>query len=98
MKLIKYKFMTEINYGTEEEPNLVQTFHDVQISCTDSNFESNYAIAQKEAYNGEIEVEDRPEPTVQEPTQEERIIALEESLAQTDETLIELYEMIGGVS
>ena len=91
MKIIKYKFMTEINYGTEEEPNLVQTFNDVQISCTDSNFESNYAIAQKEAYNGEIEVEGIPEPQT-EPTIDERVATLEESLAIADEISIELFE------
>ena len=59
MKIIKYQLMTEINHGTEEEPNIVQTFSDVEIQCNDSNFEANYAIAEKEAYS-EITVEEVP--------------------------------------
>ena len=94
MKLIKYQLMTEINYGTEEEPNLVQTFNNVEIQCSDSDFKTNYAIAQAEAY-GEITVEEVPDPP-HEPTADERIMALEESLVQTDEALIELFEMMRG--
>lgn len=38
------------------------------------------------------------QPTKPTITPEERIAALETALAQTDETLIELYEMIGGTN
>ena len=62
MKIIKYQLMTEVNHGTEEEPNIVQTFNACEIQCADSVFESNYAIAEKEAYNGEIIVEEIPDP------------------------------------
>lgn len=66
MKIIKYKIMTEINHGTEENPDIVQTFHVGEIQCSDANFDSNYAIAQAEAYNGEVTVEEvsgeEPEP------------------------------------
>ena len=31
MKLIKYQLMTEVNHGTEEEPNIVQTFSACEI-------------------------------------------------------------------
>ena len=61
MKKISYQLMTEVNHGTEEEPNIVQTFHNCEIQCADDVFESNYAIAQREAY-GEITVEDVPDP------------------------------------
>lgn len=66
MKIIKYQFMTEVNYGTEENPDIVQTLHDCEIKCSDDVFESNLAIAQEEAYNGEVTVEDAPDPEVPE--------------------------------
>ena len=62
MKIIKYQMMTEVNHGTEEAPNIVQTFNACKIKCADDVFESNYAIAEKEAYNGEITVEEIPDP------------------------------------
>ena len=62
MKIIKYTMMTEVNIGTEEEPNIVQTFNACEIQCSDDVFEANYAIAEKEAYNGEIIVEAIPDP------------------------------------
>lgn len=86
MKIIKYKFMTEINHGTEEEPNIVQTFNDCEIQCSDSVFESNYAIAQKEAYNGEITVEDIPE------SPEDQISKLKAQLESTDYKIIKCSE------
>ena len=62
--------MTEVNHGTEEEPNIVQTFHDKEILCVDDVFESNLAIAQAEAYNGEVTVEE-VEDEETEPTSDE---------------------------
>lgn len=56
MKIIKYQLMTEVNHGTEEEPNIVQTFNRCEIWCSDDTLESNYAIAMKEAHNGEVTV------------------------------------------
>ena len=91
MKIIRYQLMTEVNYGTEEQPDIVQTFNNVEIQCSDSNFDANYAIAQAEAYNGNIIVEDIPDPQT-EPTPEERITALEEQMALADETAITLFE------
>lgn len=74
MKVIKYKHMTEINYGTEEQPLIVQTFNDVKDQCDDSSFEECLAIAQELAYNGEYTIEDdgQPEP---EPTEQEQLRA-----------------------
>lgn len=62
MKIIKYQLIAETNHGTEEDPNIVQTFHDKAIECHDDVFDANYAIAEKEAYNGEIIVEEIPDP------------------------------------
>ena len=91
MKIIKYQLMTEVNHGTVEEPHIVQTFNACEIRCSDATFESNYAVALREAYNGEVTVEDdgQPEPP---PTTEQRVSDLEEQLAQSDETAIALYE------
>ncbi len=62
MKIIKYQLVTGVNHGTEEDPNIVQTFNDCAIQCSDDTFEANYAIALKEAYNGEVTVEEVPDP------------------------------------
>jgi hypothetical protein len=89
MKIIKYQLMTENNRGTEENPDIVQTFNDVEIQCGDEAFESNYAIAQAEAYNGEITVEDiLDEPTA--PTQLDQIEAQVAYTAMMTDTLLEV--------
>ena len=61
MKAIKYKHMTEINYGTEEQPLIMQTFNDVKDQCDDSSFEECLALAKELAYNGEYTIEDVPD-------------------------------------
>ena len=61
MKVIKYKHMTEINYGTEEQPLIVQTFNDVKDQCEDSSLEECLAIAKELAYNGEYTIEEEPD-------------------------------------
>ena len=63
MKSIKYKLMTEVkntylDMDGKETEEVTQIFSDVEIRCTEANFAANYAIAEKEAYNGEITVED----------------------------------------
>ena len=95
MKIIKYKTMRECNYGTDKKPNIVQTFNACEIQCSDETFEANYATALKEAYNGEVTVEEVADPE-REPTTEERIAALEENKAnQTDvDELTEALDMI----
>ena len=57
MKLIKYQLMTEINHGTEEQPDIACAFSDVSLICTDENYEANLSFAKEEAYNGEVSVE-----------------------------------------
>ncbi len=60
MKIIKYQLATEINHGTPEEPDIETVLSGVTMPYTDAN----YAIAQAEAYQGQITVEDdgQPEP------------------------------------
>ena len=84
MKIIKYQLMTEVNHGTEEKPNIVQTFNACEIQCSDEAFEANYATAKAEAYNGEVTVEEvaDPEPpaTPDEPVWDEMAAAIEEGV------------------
>ena len=61
MKSIKYQLMTEVNHGTEEQPDIVQTFNAVELRCQDDKLEANLSIAKSEAYNGEVTVEDIPD-------------------------------------
>ena len=58
MKLLKYQLMTEVNLGTEEQPDIIQTFNAVELRCQDDRLEANLSIAKSEAYNGEVTVED----------------------------------------
>ena len=60
MRIIKYQLATEINHGTPEEPDIETVLSGVTMPYT----EASYAIAQTEAYQGQITVEDdgRPEP------------------------------------
>ena len=66
MKIIKYQLATEINHGTPEEPDIETLLSPVTVTYT----EEAYAIAQDEAYQGQITVEDdgvpAPPPTAQE--------------------------------
>lgn len=57
MKVLKYRLMTEVNRGTEEQPDIACTFSDVSLICTDENYEANLSFAKAEAYNGEVSVE-----------------------------------------
>lgn len=54
MKILKYNLCTRVNHGTEEEPNIKETFSSVEMSWSETNEE----IAKREAYNGEYTIED----------------------------------------
>ncbi len=58
MKVIKYQFCTEVNHGTEDEPNIKQVFSAVTLGWS----AANETIAKAEAYNGEYTIEDDSEP------------------------------------
>lgn len=84
MKIIKYRLMTEINHGTEEQPDIQQIFSDVSLGWSEANEE----LAKREAYNGEYTIEDDGiEPTV-----EEQITSLKEQLSSTDYKIIKCSE------
>ena len=70
MKILKYRLMTEVNHGTEEQPDIQQIFSDVTMGWNEINEET----AKREAYNGEYTIEDdgQPEP---EPTEQEQLRA-----------------------
>ena len=57
MKIIKYQIVTEVNIGTEENPDIMQTFNDKKIMWSEENEE----IAKREAYNGEYTIEEEPD-------------------------------------
>ena len=62
MKVIKYQLCTEVNHGTEEEPQIEQVLSAVALGWSERNEE----IAKAEAYNGVYTIEDdgEPEPVV----------------------------------
>ena len=88
MKIIKYQVVTEVNHGTEEEPNIMQIFNDCEIQCADEYFEPNYAHVQKVAY-GEITVEEIPDEPIT-PTQLDRVEAQTTYTAMMTGTLLEV--------
>lgn len=83
MKRMTYKIKSEVNHGTEEDPQIMEMFSDKMIECLEEFFEANFAIAQKEAYNGEVTVEDIEDPET-EPTTEEQIAELENAMCEMD--------------
>lgn len=58
MKIIKYQLCTEINRGTEDDPQIEQMFSAVTLDWSAANEE----IAKREAYNGDYEIIDDGEP------------------------------------
>ena len=57
MKVLKYRLCTEVNYGTEEQPDIQQIFSEVTMGWNEVNEE----IAKREAYNGEYTIEEEPD-------------------------------------
>ena len=84
MKRIKYQIMTEINLGTEDEPDIRQNIRGKSLPYT----EANYQLALQEAYQGEVTVEDdgqpEPEPAPEYVTYEELAAAIREGVNQVD--------------
>ena len=75
MKKISYQYCVKVNYGTEENPEYVNTFLGKTLIChTDEEYEKSLLVAQQEAYNGEYTVEEIPEE-VSEPTWQDKIEA-----------------------
>lgn len=78
MKIIKYQLCTEVNHGTEDEPDIEQVLADVTLGWT----ESNEQLAQREAYNGEYTVEDDGEPEPVTPPSNDELAAENKLLKQ----------------
>lgn len=80
MRIIKYQLATEINHGTEQEPDIEVSLADVSMPYT----EANYQLALEEAYQGQVTVEDdgqpEPEPTPEYATYEELAAAIREGV------------------
>lgn len=72
MKLIKYQLCTEINHGTEDEPQIEQSLAVVTLGWSEANEE----LAKKEAYNGEYTIEEEPDTRPFEIIQQEKITNL----------------------
>lgn len=79
MKIIKYQLCTDVNLGTEEEPNLQQIFSNVSLPWSEAN-EKN---AKAEAYNGEYTIEEEPDNRPFEEIQTEKLSNLSETCNQT---------------
>ncbi len=69
MKRLSYKIVVS------EPDTEVVVLQDMRRVCSESRLEAQYAIAQQEAYNGEVTVEDVPDPELT-PTQEEDTAAM----------------------
>ena len=81
-KIIKYNLVEEVNIGTEEEPIIERRKGaGVEIPCTEDVLESNLAMARKEAYEEPI-VEPSNEPETYQPTEAERLDALEQAMLE----------------
>lgn len=79
MKVIKYQLCTEINHGTEDEPNIEQVFSAVTLGWS----EANEIIAKAEAYNGEYTVEEVPDKRPFDEIRTEKLSSLSETCNQT---------------
>lgn len=72
MKLLKYQLMTEVNLGTEEQPDNQQIFSDVSLGWSEANEE----IAKREAYNGEYTIEDEPDDRTLDEIRADKLVEL----------------------
>lgn len=89
MKIIKYNFLSgEVKRETKEGTVIEPIILDKTISCSDADYESCLAIAKKEAYNGEVIIE---EPSTKEKLIQE-LAELESYLKQTDYMAIKCGE------
>lgn len=101
MKIIKYQLCTEVNRGTEDEPNIEQVFSAVTLGWS----EDNEKIAKAEAYNGDYTIKDdgRPEPVIP-PTNDElaaenkllkqQVSALTEQQSFYEDCIAEMAEVV----
>ena len=84
MKKLSY-FILQNDISNGEEPILAKT----SFRCQDSDFDDQYEAAIKQAYNGDVTVEDIPDEP-QEPTQLDRVEAQVTYTAMMTDTLLEV--------
>ena len=77
-KYWKYKICNRANTGTAENPVLHESFYTKMIPAT----EANEAVAKAEAYDGKYEPFDDGQPETYQPTDSERLAALEAALLE----------------
>ena len=85
MKVIKYRLCTEVNHGTEREPNIEQVFSAVTLGWS----AANEAIAKAESYNGEYTIEDDGEQEPLMPPTNDELAAENKLLKQQVSALTE---------
>lgn len=66
-------------------------FRDVAILATAADYDKQMAFAKAEAYNGEVTVEDIEDP-ITEPTTEERVTELENTIVSLEDAICEMDE------
>ena len=62
MKLLKYEIATDYEIGTEEHPETKREIYQVSVECRDDEFDELYAKVKECSYNGEVIVEEIPDP------------------------------------
>lgn len=85
MKVTKYQLYTEVNHGTEDEPNIEQVFSAVTLGWS----ADNENIAKSESYNGEYTIEDDGEPEPVIPPTNDKLAAENKLLKQQVSALTE---------
>lgn len=78
MKILKYNLCTKVNRGTEEKPQIEEIITPVSMGYSEANEE----IAKREAYNGEYTIEDDGQEESYQPTESERLDALESAMLE----------------
>ena len=78
MKKLKYQLCTEINRGTEDDPQIEQVISDVTLNWSAANEE----IAKSEAYSGEYEIIDDGETEPVTPPSNDELAAENKLLKQ----------------
>lgn len=71
MKRLIFEILQEHNVGTEENPVIKTEFRKAVAFANDTNYDEVHAFVMKQAYNGEVTVEEVPDPEPTEPTADE---------------------------
>lgn len=78
MKWIKYKVNNHVNVGTEENPVMKDSFINLRVPYDESVLNA----IQRDAYNGEYEIFDDGQSETYQPTDSERLAALEAAMLE----------------